>query len=89
MNSQIFCPKFKQIPSKIVEELIFIPFSSSILVKIEASSKKRGLSKSPRKQKVPEPESQKFIQCSTKVSFQCQSNLQKYKNPNKITIFTA
>ena len=53
------------------------------MVKTEASSKKCRL-RSNQGNKIPEL---KFIQCTIKVSFQGQSNPQKYKNPNKITSF--
>ena len=62
---------------------ITLSFSSSIVVKTEASSKKCRL-RSNQGNKIREL---KFIQCTIKVSFQGQSNPQKYKNPNKITSF--
>ena len=61
---------------------ITLSFSSSIVVKTEASSKKCRLSNQGNKIR-----ELKFIQCTIKVSFQGQSNPQKYKNPNKITSF--
>ena len=63
----------------------FFPFSSLIVVKIEASSRKYSLSKTSRKQIMEK----KIIQCSLKVSFPGQRNPQKYRIRSKIISFKA
>ena len=63
----------------------FFPFSSLIVVKIEASSRKYSLSKSSREQIMEK----KAIQCSLKVSFQGERNLKKYRIRSKIISFKA
>ena len=63
----------------------FFPFSSLIVVKIEASSKKYSLSKLSRKQIIEK----KIIQYSLKVSFPGQRNPQRYRIRSKIISFKA
>ena len=63
----------------------FFHFSSLIVGKIEASSRKYSLSKLSRKQIMEK----KIIQCSLKVSFPGQRNPQKYRIRSKIISFKA